>query len=137
MKHIQKRGQATLHASLIGALLVGGFTSGCFASTQCSPVSQEKLQATEKFVRDHLPKAYEIESGTRDCDDDGDGYVNFAMDGSVMEVREEFLKDPACTLDNEDPADPGVACVTDTGTVYVFFTPDTTEDTARGEIGVR
>jgi hypothetical protein len=128
---------AVFLGALSAVLVTSGVVTGCTVSYQCTPVSQSRLDITEEFVRTHLPQAYDIESGVRDCDDDGEGYVNFSVDLTVQETRKAFLKNPACSLDDEDPRDPGVACKTDTGLVYVFFTPDSTRSTTQGEIGVR
>ena len=93
----------------------------------CSSPSQEELRAQEAFVRSRLPAARDVESGTADCDDDGDGYVSFTTDLTPTAARDAFLADQLCSPYTERDAGVAVKCRSGKSTVYVFF------DSSRGD----
>lgn len=89
----------------------------------CASPSLEALKAQEAFVLTHVVDARDVESGTADCDDNGDGYVNFTTDLTPAGARDAFLADPSCSPYADEGVDQiAVKCRSGRSTVFVFFT---------------
>ena len=133
------RGRSALVASAATAALVVGVAAVVVfgpSLLDCSPPSQKALQAQEAFVLRHIPEARDVESGTADCDDNGDGYVYFTTDLTPEAARDAFLADRSCSPYTEDDVDEiAVKCRSRKKMVYLFFSA-TDEGTTDGALNL-
>lgn len=91
-------------------------------SWSCSPPTPAQLETQRTFVLAHLPAAADLEVGHQDCDDQGEGYVDFKTDLTPAAARDRFLSDAACSsYSDQGEDDTAVACISDGFRVYVFF----------------
>jgi hypothetical protein len=102
---------------------------------ECSPPSYDALKAQETFVLDRVTDARDVQSGTSDCDDDGDGHVDFTTDLTPAGARDAFLADQSCSPYTEDGDELAVSCTSEKSTVYVFFTSND-DGTTQGELNL-
>ena len=132
------RGRSALIAfAVVTALLVMAAVVVAVGSDllSCSPPSQKELKAQEAFVLDVVTDAREVESGTADCDDNGDGYVYFTTDLTPERARDAFLAHQSCSPHTEADDEIAVSCTSGKSTVYVFFTA-TDDGATEGELNL-